>query len=168
MDAGDVSGTEWTLMRPDEVSVLPWQAVDPIEETLLQHKKVGVMGMVFIAFFWVSGGIYGNEELIGSAPGLYVLLLVVAMPLVFSLPIALITAELASAFPVDGGQCVYVQRACGDAVGGHNCFYVFVINIVDATVYPLLGAQYLGYHVELTYLESRLFDIHNVKFEQLR
>ncbi|KAJ1639745.1 amino acid permease-domain-containing protein [Pavlovales sp. CCMP2436] len=155
------AATEWTLLADDgPTSILPWSAVDPIEEHLLNpHKKVGVMGMVCIAFFWVSGGIYGNEELIGSAPGAYVLTMVVVMPLVFSLPIALITAELASRFPVDGGQCVYVQRACGDAVGGHNCYWVFVVNVIDATIYPLLAAQYLGYHIEMDYLHSRLFAI---------
>lgn len=146
----------WTLVGPadDDSHMLPWQAVDPIETTVL-HRKVGVLSMVCIAFFWVSGGIYGNEELMGAGPGLYVLMLLVLTPLFFSLPIALITAELATVYPIDGGQCVYVQRACGDAVGGHNCYYVFVINVVDAAIYPLLACQYLGYHVHITYLQSR-------------
>ena len=87
-----------------------------------QQRALGVGGLVVIDFFWVSGGIYGNEALAGAAPPAYIILFSLATPLLFSLPTALMTAELATAFPADGGQVVWVTHALGPSVGGHNAF----------------------------------------------
>jgi hypothetical protein len=32
------------------------------------HRNVSTLGLLLIAFFWTSGGIYGNEALLESAP----------------------------------------------------------------------------------------------------
>ena len=32
-----------------------------------EHRSVGLFGMVVMGFFWVCGGMYGNEELLGTA-----------------------------------------------------------------------------------------------------
>lgn len=59
--------------------------------------------LVVLGFFWVSGGCYGNEELFAAAPPLVVFPCLLITPLVYSLPLALITVELAAAMPYDGG-----------------------------------------------------------------
>ena len=66
-------------------------------------KKIGVWGMVVVGFFWVHGGIYGNEAMLMAGPPLYVFIMLGIVPFVYSLPIALIVAELSTAFPEDGG-----------------------------------------------------------------
>ena len=63
------------------------------------EKKVGIWGMVVVGFFWVHGGIYGNEAMLMAGPPLYVFILLGIVPFVYSLPIALIVAELSTAFP---------------------------------------------------------------------
>lgn len=68
--------------------------------------SVGVWSLAVIAFFWVSGGVYGNETLLQAAPPAHVFTGLLIVPLVYSLPIALITAELSSALPQDGGFVV--------------------------------------------------------------
>ena len=70
-----------------------------------EHKKgkIGVWGLLVIGFFWVHGGIYGNEAMLMAAPPAYVFVMLGIVPFVYSLPIALIVAELSTAFPEDGG-----------------------------------------------------------------
>ena len=99
--------------------------------------------MVVVGFFWVHGGIYGNEAMLMAGPPLYVFIMLGIVPFVYSLPIALIVAELSSAFPEDGGYVVWVQEACGRAVGSHHAYWVWVIYVVDAAIYPVLVANYV-------------------------
>ena len=98
--------------------------------------------MVVVGFFWVHGGIYGNEAMLMAGPPLYVFILLGIVPFVYSLPIALIVAELSSAFPEDGGYVVWVQEACGKRIGSHHAYWVWVIYVVDAAIYPVLVANY--------------------------
>ena len=105
--------------------------------------------LIVVGFFWVSGGIYGNEELVSAAPPLVVFLFTALVPLVFSLPIALVTAELATAFPSEGGQVAWVEQALGPVVGGHNAYWVWLTNLLDASVYPLMAVEYLREEADL-------------------
>ena len=43
-------------------------------------RRVGLFGMVVIGFFWVCGGMYGNGELLGTAPPALVLLALIVVP----------------------------------------------------------------------------------------
>ena len=52
-----------------------------------------------------------------AGPPFYVLVLCLALPLLYSLPTALLSAELATNYPETGGQCVYVTLACGSVLG---------------------------------------------------
>jgi predicted RNase H-like HicB family nuclease len=73
-----------------------------------RRGEIGFLPLVAILFFNVSGGPYGVEDAVGSlGPGLALLLLVVT-PLVWSLPVSLAMAELASALPEEGGYVVRV------------------------------------------------------------
>lgn len=99
--------------------------------------------MVVVGFFWVHGGIYGNEAMLMAGPPLYVFVMLGIVPFIYSLPIALIVAELSTAFPEDGGYVVWVQEACGQVVGSHHAYWVWVIYVVDAAIYPVLVANYV-------------------------
>ena len=131
-------------------------AVGPIAVTRAQaalqasHASVGVWALCSVAFFWVSGGVYGNETLLQAAPPLYVFVGLLTVPLLYSLPIALITAELSTAMPEDGGFVVWVSRACGPALGAHNAYWVWVIWLVDSSVYPVLASHFVAKEFELS------------------
>ena len=88
--------------------------------------------------------IYGNEELISAAPPLIVLAWTAGCAIFFALPNALMTAELATAFPEPGGQVAWVASAFGRTLGGHNGYWVWLTNILDAAVYPQMAARYLS------------------------
>ena len=104
---------------------------------------MSVLGLVVLGFFWVSGGIYGNEELLQAAPVPYIFALCVVAPLVYSLPLAFMCTEMASAMPVDGASVVFVQEAFGDEWGAHNALWCWLISVVDAAVYPAMAASYI-------------------------
>jgi amino acid transporter len=74
------------------------------------YSKMGFGALFFMGFCWVCGGIYGSEALVQLAPaGVLFSSLLLMIPL-YTLPIALINAELAVAIPEDGGLVVWVQQ----------------------------------------------------------
>ena len=44
------------------------------KETDGKKQTLGLLGMVAIGFFWVSGGVYANEPLVNSCPPGFVFL----------------------------------------------------------------------------------------------
>src|SRR5271154_2956112 len=79
--------------------------------------KVSLLPLVALIFFSVSGGAYGLEPLwFESGPGVAMLLLFVT-PVVYGIPVALLTAELSTAIPDEGGYYQWVKRAFGNFWG---------------------------------------------------
>lgn len=68
--------------------------------------------------------------------------MIVLVPVVWGLPISLMTAELAAAIPAEGGYYVWVKRAMGPFWGFTCAWLSWLYSIVDAALYPLLFAQY--------------------------
>ena len=71
------------------------------------------------------------------------ILLILATPLVWSVPAALMTAELASALPAEGGYYVWVCRAMGPYWGFLCGWWTWVYTWVDTAIYPVLFATYV-------------------------
>ncbi|HEX4824932.1 MAG TPA: APC family permease [Candidatus Polarisedimenticolaceae bacterium] len=111
--------------------------------------------LVAVMYFIVSGGPFGLEGLVGSVgPGL-ALVILVATPLLYSLPEALLVGELASMLPLEGGYYQWVKRAFGPFWGFWNGWLSWVYSLVDMAIYPVLLIQYLGFFVpELGRVES--------------
>lgn len=104
---------------------------------------MGFFGLFFMAFFWVCGGIYGGEGMMQLAPSGIVFATLLVVMAIYALPIAMINAELAVMIPEDGGLVVWVQKAFGPSVGGHNAWWVWASYTFDAAIYPVLAASYL-------------------------
>jgi amino acid transporter len=96
----------------------------------------------------VSGGPYGLEPLIGSVGVSLGLVLILLIPIVWALPTALMTAELSAAIPEEGGYYIWVKRALGPFAGFMCAWLSWLYSLVDAALYPLLFAQYLGQNLE--------------------
>src|SRR6267378_3710219 len=92
--------------------------------------------LVAVMYFTVAGGPFGLEGLVGSVgPGVGLLLLV-ATPLIYSIPETLLIGELASMLPVEGGYYEWVKRAFGRFWGFWNGWLSWT--------YSFLGALGLG------------------------
>ena len=109
------------------------------------RPELGFLPLVAVLVFNVSGGPYGIEDAVSSfGPGLTLLLLVLT-PLVWSLPVSLAMAELASAIPEEGGYVVWVRRAFGPFWGFQAGWWSWINSFVDVAVYPALFADYLRF-----------------------
>jgi amino acid transporter len=110
-------------------------------------RAVGTLSLVFILFFCTSGGPYTTETLIHSVgPGLGLLILIL-VPLIWSLPEVLIIGELASMLPEEGGYYRWVDRAFGRFWAFQNGWLTWMYSLVDMAIYPVLFTQYLHYFV---------------------
>ena len=107
------------------------------------YSKMSFAGLFFMGFFWVCGGPYGGEGLMQLAPAGVVFSVYLMTTFAYAVPVSLINAELAVAIPADGGIVVWVQRAFGGVVGGHNAWWCYVSYCFDAAIYPLLAATYI-------------------------
>src|SRR5205085_9898781 len=117
-------------------------------------RGVGTLALVFILFFCTSGGPSTTETLIHSVgPGLGLLILLL-VPLIWSLPEVLIVGELASMLPEEGGYCRWVDRASGRFGAFQNGWLTWMYSLVDMAIYPVLFNQYLRYFWPA--LDSRL------------
>ena len=95
--------------------------------------------MVGVGFFWVSGGLYGNEALLAAAPPGVIITCLLAVSALYAVPSAMMTGELATAIPEDGGGIVWVERAFGYHVGMHNAWWTYVSWVFDCSLYPVLA-----------------------------
>ncbi len=66
-----------------------------------------------------------------------------SLPLLWSLPTALMIGELASAIPAEGGFYVWVLRAMGRFWGFQEAWLSLVASIFDMAIYPTLFVAYL-------------------------
>src|SRR5881227_2008834 len=110
-------------------------------------RGVGTLSLVFIVFFCTSGGPYTTETLIHSVgPGLGLLILML-VPLIWSIPEVLIVGELASMLPEEGGYYRWVDRAFGPFWAFQNGWLTWMYSLVDMAIYPVLFNQYLAFFV---------------------
>src|SRR4051812_10556144 len=107
------------------------------------RTSLNVMPLIAATYFMVAGGPYGLEELvqkIGFIRSIFILLLV---PLIWSLPTALMVGELSSAIPQEGGFYAWVTRALGPFWGFQEAWLSLVASVFDMAIYPTLFVLYL-------------------------
>ena len=111
------------------------------------RRSLTTLTLVAVMFFNVSGGAFTTESLIvsvGPAMGLLILALV---PLIWSVPEALIVGELASMLPEEGGYYRWVYRAFGPFWAFQNGWWTWMYSLVDMAIYPVLFNQYLSWFI---------------------
>ncbi len=92
----------------------------------------------------VSGGPYGLEDIIGMAGFGRALLLLAIVPILWSLPTALMVGELASAIPDEGGFYVWAHRALGRFWGFQVAWLSLASSVFDMAIYPTTVSLYLA------------------------
>lgn len=118
--------------------------IPPALQVEVPVKPLTLWGMVAIIFFAVSGGPFGSEEAVSSVGPLWVLLGFVVLPIVWSIPEALMTAELSTMFPGNGGYVFWTTAAFGSRVGFLQGFWSWLSNVTSIAVYPHLFLEYLS------------------------
>jgi amino acid transporter len=105
-------------------------------------RKATLLQLVFLIYGVCAAGPYGLEEMVSeSGPGMTLLLLLV-MPLLWGIPIALATAELATMLPVEGGYYRWSKLAFGDFWAFQCGWWAWSANIVNGALYAVLFTDY--------------------------
>jgi amino acid transporter len=85
------------------------------------------------------------EDAVGAAGPFFVLLMILLLPWLWSFPTALMTAELSTAMPEDGGYVVWVERAFGRFWGFQEGWLSWLCSFADNALYPVMFVDYLAY-----------------------
>jgi len=116
-----------------------------------QNKRIALLPLIAATYFMVSGGPYGIEDILGGAGYARAIVILLALPLIWSLPTALMIGELASAIPAEGGFYVWVRRGLGPFWGYQESWLSPTASIFDMALYPSIFVLYLGkLHPSLT------------------
>lgn len=106
-------------------------------------RKVSVLPLVFLIFYEVSGGPFGVEDSVNAAGPLLALIGFLVFPFIWSVPEALITAEMGTMFPENGGYVVWVSSALGPYWGFQQGWMKWLSGVIDNALYPVLFLDYL-------------------------
>ncbi|KAK4261541.1 hypothetical protein QN277_004526 [Acacia crassicarpa] len=106
-------------------------------------RKVSVIPLVFLIFYEVSGGPFGVEDTVQAAGPLLALLGFLLFPFIWSIPEALITAEMGTMFPENSGYVVWVSSALGPFWGFQQGWMKWLSGVIDNALYPVMFLDYL-------------------------
>ncbi|PYT79090.1 MAG: amino acid transporter [Acidobacteria bacterium] len=91
----------------------------------------------------VSGGTYGTEEIIHGAGYGQGILILLFLPVLWSLPTAFMIGELSSSLPAEGGYYAWVRRGMGNFWGFQEAWLSLAASIFDMAIYPTMFVFYL-------------------------
>ncbi|KAI9154130.1 hypothetical protein LWI28_021389 [Acer negundo] len=126
-----------------QVHLLEDQPPDTPPNTPKSPKKLALLPLIFLIYFEVAGGPYGEEAAVGAAGPLLAVLGFLVFPFIWSIPEALVTAELATAFPGNGGYVIWAHQAFGPFWGSLMGSWKLLSGIINLASYPALCIQYL-------------------------
>jgi len=119
--------------------------------------RAGLLGVLGLLYASGCGGPYGTENYVGEAgPGLLILLLF-ALPWVWSVPMALATAELSCLRPVEGGYYRWVREIFGEYWGFQAGTWAVIASLLDNALYPaLFGKSLLHWFPDIPWWQQNL------------
>jgi Amino acid permease len=97
-------------------------------------QKLGALALSILVFYKVSGGPFGMEPTVRAGGPLVAILGFCVFPFVWSIPEALVTAELGSAFPEPSGAIAWVEEAFGAKTGLLCGYFHWISGATDSTL----------------------------------
>lgn len=125
---------------PDLEEAIRRNSVVPTFPTV---RKVSLIPLVFLIYYEVSGGPFGVEDSVKAGGPLLALLGFIVFPIIWSIPEALVTAEMGTMFPENGGYVVWVSSAFGPFWGFQQGWMKWLSGVIDNALYPVLFLDYL-------------------------
>ena len=118
----------------------------PGSSTTSTVRKAGLFYFVFVMFSYTTGGPFGLEAMVTtSGPGMS-LLYCLFIPLFLSIPVSLVTAELTTAMPVEGGFYRWSRAAFGDFWGFLAGWWNWSASFLLGGSYAVLFTDYLTFY----------------------
>jgi len=109
-------------------------------------RKAGLFYFVWVMYSYCTGGPFGLEDMVTtSGPGMTLIYLLV-LPIFWCIPVSLVSAELTTAMPVEGGFYRWVRAAFGDFWGFLAGWWNWSASFLLGGVYAVLFTDYLGFY----------------------
>jgi len=109
-------------------------------------RKAGLFYFVWVMFSYCTGGPFGLEDMVTtSGPGMTLIYLVV-IPFFWSIPVSLVSAELTTAMPVEGGFYRWSRAAFGNFWGFLAGWWNWCASFLLGAVYAVNFSDYLGFY----------------------
>ena len=109
----------------------------------LKRVKMRLITVLIMIFTLTCSGSFGMEDVVSSSgPGM-TLLLIIFLPLVWSVPMAFVASELGSMVPEAGGLYRWIRRALGEYWSFQGGWWWTLSLYVDSAVYIALALDYL-------------------------
>ncbi|HKF02734.1 MAG TPA: APC family permease [Candidatus Sulfotelmatobacter sp.] len=110
-------------------------------------RKAGLFYLVFVMFSYTTGGPFGLEDMVTtSGPGITLLYLLI-IPFFWCIPVSLVSAELTTIMPVEGGFYRWTRAAFGDFWGFLAGWWNWSASFLLGGVYAVLFTDYLVYYL---------------------
>jgi amino acid transporter len=129
-------------------------AAPPLEHTpssthihLPRDRRLPLFGLMAVAFFTTCGGPFGLEPLPAAVGPGWAVVLILAAPLLWSLPMALMVAELSTLLPEEGGYYVWVRETMGPFWGVQEAWWTMGYSIGLMASFPVLFVSYASYFI---------------------
>ncbi|KAL8158448.1 hypothetical protein AgCh_002941 [Apium graveolens] len=106
-------------------------------------NKLTLIPLIFLIYFEVAGGPYGEEPAVKAAGPLFAILGFLIFPFIWSIPEALITAELSTTFPGNGGFVIWAHRAFGRYIGSLMGTFKYLSVVINIAAFPALCINYM-------------------------
>jgi len=121
--------------------------VDTTLARLPPARRLSLAALSCVIFFTVCGGAFGIEALVGSVGAGWAVALILLTPLFWSLPTALMVAELASLMPEEGGYYVWVRDSLGRFWAVQEGWWTLGYSFVLIAIFPVQFVNYLAYYL---------------------
>ena len=123
-------------------------------------RKAGLFYLVFVMFSYTTGGPFGLEDMVTtSGPGMTLVYLLV-LPFFWCIPVSLVSAELTTAMPVEGGFYRWTRAAFGDFWGFLAGWWNWSASFLLGGAYAVLFTDYLVYYFpKMTWWEHYLVSV---------
>jgi amino acid transporter len=109
-------------------------------------RKAGLFYLVFVMFSYTTGGPFGLEDMVTtSGPGMTLVYLLV-LPFFWCIPVSLVSAELTTAMPVEGGFYRWTRAAFGEFWGFLAGWWNWSASFLLGGAYAVLFTDYLVYY----------------------
>jgi amino acid transporter len=109
-------------------------------------RKAGLIYLAFVMFSYTTGGPFGLEDMVTtSGPGMTLIYLLV-LPFFWCIPVSLVSAELTTAMPLEGGFYRWTRAAFGDFWGFLAGWWNWSASFLLGGAYAVLFTDYLAYY----------------------
>jgi len=114
---------------------------------LPQERRVTMFALASLIFFTTCGGAFGLEPLVGAVGPGWAIVLILVTPFVWSLPTALMAAELGTLMPEEGGYYVWIRETFGPFWAVQQACWTITSSVIWLAMFPVLFVTYLTFFI---------------------